>query len=109
MKTSDVADLVSAKISHIVDPHREPVERILACRPIDLGDNMILKPSWKEGQGERYEDKYITGDQMFEHLLSEGWVALSIGWARDDGPVNFGQPPSVRQKLIAVMAKLKQD
>ena len=107
MKTSDMADIVSAKISHVAEPHRYPVSDIVSCRPIDLGDYMILNPEWKEGQGEK--GKYITGDKMFEILLKEGWVTLAIGWVRHDDHVNFGQPPSVRQKLIAMMAKLKQE
>ena len=102
-----MADIVSAEISHVADPRRYPVSDIVACRPINLGDYMILNPNWKESQGT--EDKHVTGDQMFEILLQEGWVALSIAWTRHDDHVNYGQPPCVRQNLIAVMAKLKQD
>lgn len=107
MRTSEIADIVSAKISHVAEPRRYPIEDILACRLLDLGNYMILNPAWKEGQGEK--DKYFSGDKMFEHLLKEGWVALSIGWTRQDDHVNFGQPPSVRQKLMAVMVKLKKE
>ena len=101
-----MADIVSAKINHVVDPRRYPVDDVEGCRPIDLTNHSICNPFWdKDDDG---KTRYVTGSELYEMHLAKGWKAITIGWVREDGSTNFGQPPCVNQRLIAVMVKLKE-
>ena len=107
MKTSDFADIVAAKISHVAHPKQYPVEQIEACHAFELGQREVRNPFWKEG--EKTARQFISSETLFEELLAQGWQVSMIGWKRDDGSTNYGQPPSVQHKLVAVMVKLRQE
>jgi len=95
---------VPVKIAHIAEPKRYPVEEIEQCFSIDLNGYAKKYPF---PQGGDDATKELKPHEIFEKMLSNGWKASMIGWARDDGHVNFGQAPTVNHRLVAVMVKLK--
>lgn len=104
---SSLEKLVSAKINHIADPKRYPVENIECIRAINLCEIWESNPYWSQ-EKDASEEKQIAGHVLFERMLKDDWVTTMIGWAREDGHVNYGQAPTVNHKLIAVMVKLKK-
>lgn len=91
---------IPVKITHVAEPKRYPVEQIAGCYPINLTDRIVRDPLSEE-------EKYLPGHSLYEKMLATGWVASMIGWARDDGPPNYGHAPTVNHSLIVVMVKLK--
>lgn len=106
MHGSDDFQTIPVKIAHIAEPKRYPVEQIEQCFSIDFSNNYEKdNPFWQDGENEKA--KKLKPHELFKWMLAAGWQTSMIGWAREDGHVNFGQAPTVNHKLVAVMVKLK--